>query len=366
MDAKQLLSDVSLGINIQFKKSNPISLVHFITNRCNARCSFCFIDFDNPETFANELSTEEIDTLTKNLGKNLQNVNITGGEPFARKDLIDIVNCYYKNTNIRSIFMTSNGSLPDRLEKLCEFKEANHSGRKLLLQISIDGLPKDHDRIRKIDGLFDKAIRSYHIAKSNGPDIQASVAMTISHENHAQCEDIYHYLTRKMGVTNVALNIVRDEGVYKIPTKEKQAILDSYVNLTSIIEKDKKQGVIEGWDKTTVQGKLMNKKNQMWREILTDIYMEPKYIVPCMAGSIFGIIEANGEVRPCEILNKPLGNVRDFDLDFMSLWQSQKAKEAKDWIRDSKCNCHYDCAWSFNILANKKYQLELFGSLLKS
>ena len=238
MDAKQLLSDVSLGINIQFKKSNPISLVHFITNRCNARCSFCFIDFDNPETFANELSTEEIDTLTKNLGKNLQNVNITGGEPFARKDLIDIVNCYYKNTNIRSIFMTSNGSLPVRLEKLCEFKEANHSGRKLLLQISIDGLPRI-SRIRKIDGLFDKAIQSYHIAKSNGPDIQASIAMTISHENHTQCEDIYHYLTRKMGVTNVALNIVRDEGVYKIPTKEKQAILDSYVNLTSIIEKTK-------------------------------------------------------------------------------------------------------------------------------
>lgn len=365
MDAKQLVSDVSLGVNIQFKKSNPVSLVHFITNRCNARCSFCFIDFDNPETFANELSTEEIDTLTKNLGKNLQNVNITGGEPFARKDLIEIVDSYYVNTNIRSVFMTSNGSLPDRLEKLCEFKKAKHSGRQLLLQISIDGLPKDHDRIRKIEGLFDKAIQSYHIAKSNGPDIQASVAMTVSHENHAQCEDIYYYLTREMGVTNVALNIVRDEGVYKIPTKEKQAILNSYVNLTSIIENDKKQGVIEGWDKTTIQGKLMNKKNKMWREILTDIYMEPRYIAPCMAGSIFGIVEANGEVRPCEILDKPLGNVRDFDLNFMSLWQSQKAKETKKWIKETKCNCHYDCAWSFNILANKKYQLELFSSLLK-
>jgi radical SAM protein with 4Fe4S-binding SPASM domain len=85
-----------------------------------------------------------------------------------------------------------------------------------------------------------------------------------------------------------------------------------------------------------------------------------------MAGSIFGIIEANGEVRPCEILDKPLGNVRDFGLNFMDLWQSQKARSTKDWIKDSKCNCHYDCAWSFNILANKKYQLELFSSLLKS
>lgn len=365
MVAKQLISDVSLGVNLQFKKSNPVSLVHFITNRCNARCSFCFIDFDNPETFANELTTDEIDRLTKNLGPNLQNVNITGGEPFARKDLNDIINSYYTNTNIRSVFMTSNGSLPDRLEKLCAFKKANHPKRKLFLQISIDALPKEHDRIRKIDGLFDKALQSYHIAKANGPFVQASVAMTISHENHEQCEEIYYHLTRKENVTNITLNIVRDEGVYKIPTPHKQAILDSYIKLTEIIENDKKQGLIEGWDNKSIQGKLMNKKNQIWREVLADIYMEPDYKVPCMAGSIFGIIEANGEVRPCEILDKPLGNVRDFDLNFMSLWQSQKAKETKDWIKDTKCNCHYDCAWSFNILANKKYQFDLFSSLLK-
>ena len=37
--------------NLHFSKNEPISLVHFITNRCNARCSFCFIDFDNPERY---------------------------------------------------------------------------------------------------------------------------------------------------------------------------------------------------------------------------------------------------------------------------------------------------------------------------
>ena len=51
--------------NIYFKKNEPVSIVHFLTNRCNARCSFCFIDFDNPDTFKNELSLNEIDLLTK-------------------------------------------------------------------------------------------------------------------------------------------------------------------------------------------------------------------------------------------------------------------------------------------------------------
>ena len=49
--------------NLYFYKNEPISLVHFVTNRCNARCSFCFIDFENPNTFANELTLNEIEKL---------------------------------------------------------------------------------------------------------------------------------------------------------------------------------------------------------------------------------------------------------------------------------------------------------------
>ena len=52
--------------NVYFKKAEPVSIVHFLTNRCNARCSFCFIDFDNPNTFKNELTLSEIEELTKN------------------------------------------------------------------------------------------------------------------------------------------------------------------------------------------------------------------------------------------------------------------------------------------------------------
>ena len=53
--------------NIYFKKTEPVSIVHFLTNRCNARCSFCFINFDDPNTFKNELTLSEIDIFTKNL-----------------------------------------------------------------------------------------------------------------------------------------------------------------------------------------------------------------------------------------------------------------------------------------------------------
>ena len=59
--------------SVYFKKE-PLSLVHFLTNRCNARCSFCFIDFDNPDTFKGELSVDEIEKMSRNLGKSIQNI----------------------------------------------------------------------------------------------------------------------------------------------------------------------------------------------------------------------------------------------------------------------------------------------------
>ena len=88
--------------NVLLTKNEPVSLVHFVTNRCNARCSFCFIDFDNPDTFKSELSVDEIDKFTKTLGSSLLNVNITGGEPFARKELDEIAATYINNTTIQS------------------------------------------------------------------------------------------------------------------------------------------------------------------------------------------------------------------------------------------------------------------------
>ena len=57
--------------NILFSRNEPVSIVHFLTNRCNARCSFCFIDFDNKDTFKGELTLDEIEQLTKTFGKSL-------------------------------------------------------------------------------------------------------------------------------------------------------------------------------------------------------------------------------------------------------------------------------------------------------
>ena len=173
--------------NIYFKKKEPVSLVHFVTNRCNARCSFCFIDFDNPNTFKNELNLNEIDDLTKNLGSSLLNVNLTGGEPFARKEIVEIAKLYIKNTTIQSIYVTTNASLPDRIENFAKTIINFDKDIELTIQISIDDLPSEHDKVRKIKNLFDSCVDTYRKLKKIDQRVSPMVSITVSHEN---CENI--------------------------------------------------------------------------------------------------------------------------------------------------------------------------------
>ena len=128
--------------NNYITKKFPISLVHFVTNRCNARCSFCFIDFDNPDTFKGELTVDEIRKLSLTFGNSLQNINLTGGEPFARKELEDISEIYITNSKVQSLFITSNGSLPDRIESYLTKLSNKFPNNKFVFSYSIDNIEK--------------------------------------------------------------------------------------------------------------------------------------------------------------------------------------------------------------------------------
>ena len=351
--------------NIYFQKNEPVSLVHFITNRCNARCSFCFIDFDNPETFKGELTLEEIDRLTKNLGKSLLNVNFTGGEPFARKDILDIAKLYIKNSTIQSIYITTNASLPERIENFAKEISNLDSSIEQSFQISIDDLPERHNKVRKIKNLFDNCIDTYRTLKNmNIKNINPVVNITVSQENCDQIEEIFNYFTSECGINSLKACIVRDEGIYKTPSDKTRKIYDAYNWLTNKINNEIKKNNIINYNKNSIQGKIHQKKDVISYEMVKEMYLKPKFISTCHAGGLFGIISANGKVFPCEILeDKMMGDLRENDMNLMKIWKNSYSKQTRKFIKDSKCNCTYECALSYNILGNWRYQPSLLTSL---
>ena len=349
--------------NIYFTKKEPVSIVHFLTNRCNARCSFCFIDFDNENTFKGELSLSEIEKLTKTLGKSLLNVNLTGGEPFARKDIIDIAKIYIKNTTIQSIYITTNASLPDRIEKFAKEITDYDDKINLTFQISIDDFPERHNKVRKIQNLFESCIETYKKLGKMNDRISPVVSITVTEENCDNIKNIFHYLTDECGINALKCTAVRDEGVYKTQSEKKQKIYEAYKWLTEKIKEYSKNNKIINYNKNSLQGRLHNKKDEISWNLTKKMYMKPNYISPCHAGSLFGIITANGMVYPCEILeDKLLGDLRKNDMNFSEIWQNQNTKKVKKFIKDTKCNCTYECALTYNILGNWRYQPSLMTS----
>lgn len=363
MIANNKIKTINLIKNIYFNKKTPISLIHFITNRCNARCSFCFIDFENENTFKGELTLDEIEKLTKSFGKSLLNVNFTGGEPFARKDIIDIAKIYIRNTTIQSIYVTTNASLPDRIKKFAEEIILYDNDINLTFQISIDDFPEQHNKVRKIDNLFDSCLKTYRTLLDMNKRISPVVSITVTHENCENIKDIFYYLTDKCGVKALKCTIVRDEGVYKTPKEKKEKIYKAYTWLTEKIHEYSKTGKIINYNKNSLQGRLHNKKDQISWSMTKKMYMEPHYISPCHAGSLFGIITANGMVYPCEILeDKFLGDLRGVNMNFKKIWQNHLTSDVKKFIKKTKCNCTYECALTYNILGNWRYQPSLMTS----
>ncbi len=360
------MNPLKFAINSYITKSQPISLVHFVTNRCNARCKHCFIDFDHPDAFKGELTLEEIETLTKNLGSNLFNVNITGGEPFLRTDLFEIVKAYFTNTTIESVFITTNGRFTQRTQEFIEkFLAAGIKG-KIFFSISIDNFEEEHNKNRRSIDLFKHALNTYHMVTSyNQPNIMCNIAITVTDHNYTKVLELYDYL-KSIGVSSFTCIIMREEGVIKkIDPKMKEGILDQYTKLAQKIHEDQLNGITQGWG-STVQGTLMNAKNMIINNTLSKTYIPNQYISHCPAGALFGVIYANGDVYPCEILyERKLGNLRDYNMNFMELWKNKTTHECKNFIKDIKCRCSYECAWSINVVSNPQYIPTLIAKGIK-
>ncbi|MDC1054073.1 radical SAM protein [Alphaproteobacteria bacterium] len=357
----KIKNDLSLIKNIYLKKY-PISLVFFVTNRCNARCSFCFIDFDNPDTFKHELTLDEIDKFSKKLGPSLNNLNITGGEPFARKDFTDIVLTFFKNTSLDSVYITTNGSLTPRVTKFAKVMKEQFPDKKIFFSFSIDSFEDEHNRIRKVKNIFSNCIQSYREVSEISDNIQANIAITVTKENYKIVTKLYKTLKEKYGISSITAILVRDEGVYKTENEYKKLILEAYTNLTDLIKKDL-NSVNFGY-KTSLKSKVMNAKNKISYSMIKKTYEENSFISTCHAGKIFGVIKANGDVMPCEVLADKMGNIRDSDYDFTSIWLSDNSKKITNKIKKEKCFCTYECAWSFNILGNSSYHPYLLQKMI--
>jgi molybdenum cofactor biosynthesis enzyme MoaA len=164
------------------------------------RCEHCFYKAEiDSKSNKDELSLEEIQKFSRSLKGKIRGISLTGGEPFVRKDLSDIVKSLHVDGGIKHISIATNGFYCDRVVNFIEHTVASFPSLSIDIQISLDGMEKTRDEVRKIPGSFNKAIFTLSNLESKAkqyPNFRVIINTVVHKYNSNEFTAFYEYFTK--------------------------------------------------------------------------------------------------------------------------------------------------------------------------
>lgn len=318
----------------------PPFLTLFVTNRCNFHCQHCFYwkNLKKPGR-KKELSLKEIEKLSQDLGR-LKLLSISGGEPFLRSDLADIVRIFTVNNQLRTVSIVTNATLPGKIKK--EVKKMLEISNKLLVVIclSVDGTEKMHDSIRGVKGSFKKVVETYkklRIIKKRYKNLRIRLNATVFNLNYKNLYQLIDQVPQLFpGNYLLSLSLLRGK-----PRKKSLKLPPPNQLKKLFVYKINRLNGERSWSSKllerivfAVQMRILNKRKQ---------------IVPCEAGRLMGVVLEDGRVAPCELLSS-IGSIREDS--FRQIWQSKKAKSLRKKIVKRECFCTHECVLFPSLIAH--------------
>jgi len=347
-----------------FKKNAlPEQVTFFVTPRCNARCKHCFVKATLRDSDEDVLTSREIEKISRTMG-HFTYLLIGGGEPFLRDDLAEIARIFYRNNRVSNVAISTNGSLPQVAVKTVK-EILRGFTNNLTVNVSFDAIADAHDEIRQSPGIFNKAVQTYvrlKELKSEYPTLNAGIIMTCSPYNYKALRETYEWLKENLKPYSIVLNFMRGEVRNKEGLSEAELI--AYEKVMRMLEQDNLQGTIPGHSNFFLSDFNLASKMIM-REVVCNTAKTRAFQLPCFAGVLNCVLWYNGDVYPCEMLDRKMGNLRMSDYDFRKVWNSAPAQRVRNFIRESRCFCTEECNININILFNPRYLPKLLGNVAR-
>lgn len=300
-------------------KLSDLSVI--VTYRCPMRCSMCGI-WQHPSSPSEELTASDLKILP-----DLKFINITGGEPFVREDLAEIVEECYRHTP--RIVISTSGWFPDRVTELCR------KFPKTGIRVSIEGLEKTNDELRGREGDFRRGMTLLKELKSMGlTDI--GLAMTVNDRNASDLIPLYK-MTRRENLEFATAAVHNSEYFHKHDNR--------------IEHTDKVCGVL--LELATLQ--LRERHPKSWFRAyfnmgLAGYVAGAPRLLRCRAGSINAFIDPYGDVyacngTECSSWHLSMGNIHN-----ASSWKSIIESENAERVREHVAKCSKNC-WMVGTVA---------------
>jgi len=268
-----------------------------------------------PSDEKKEITAKELEILP-----NLKFVNVTGGEPFQRRDLEDIIDVCF--TKAPRVVISTSGWHTDRILKLAERYP------KIGIRVSIEGLSQRNDDLRGKPGGFDHGLRLLLRLKEMGvKDI--GFGITVSNQNSDDMLWLYR-LSKEMKMEFATASFHNSYYFHKddnIVTNKGEVI----GNFETLINNLLKENNPKSWARAFFNLGLINYING------------GKRMLPCEAGTANFFIEPYGDVYPCNgledrIWKESMGNIREVS-SFEELWYSEQANRVRSMVKQCPKNC---------------------------
>ena len=300
--------------NMAKQTVHPADMCIITTYRCPMRCKMCNI-WDNPTIADKEITPEEMKLLPK-----VKFINLTGGEPFIREDLAEIVAvCFTKSPRV---VISTSGWYDDRVVELAK------RFPRIGIRISIEGLACKNDELRGRAGGFDKGLRTLLTLKEMGiRDI--GFGCTVSDNNSADMLSLYR-LSKAIGLefaTSAFHNSYYFHKDDNLITNRDEVCGD----FEQLVNMQLKENHPKSWFRAFFNMGLIN-------------YIEGnRRLLPCEAGMVNFFVDPYGDVYPCNGMEErywfeKMGNLRTTP-DFQAIWNSEQAQHVRERVRDCPKNC---------------------------
>lgn len=339
----------------------PSYVIFFVTAKCNAHCKMCFYkeNMNASKAENNELAVEEYEKIAKNI-KSLNILGISGGEPFLRDDLSEIIKVIYKNCPPLVVDLPTNGFFVKSILRQVEDIARNCPNMIIDLQLSVDGPEKVHNDIRGLKDGFLRVKDTYNGAlslKNKYKNLKVKACIVYSHYNQEYINELFEILGRDFkGLDRVVFSVVHGS------VSNQEAFQFDWEKYFKICEKIRKESVVKQvtdfHSVFTIALRVV--KNNLLRELLKskDMYRR------CKAGKRVIVVNETGKVFPCEPLWFPVGNLRTNGYDINKVLSSKEMNEFRKNTFQNRCNCHWGLPMSNSLIYSPKYYPQILFEML--
>lgn len=281
-----------------------------VTYRCNAKCTMCN-RYKVPSKPEEEISIETIKKLPE-----MYFTNITGGEPFIRDDLKDIVRELLKKSD--RIVISTNGFFTDRIVELC--KEFPQVG----IRISIEGLEKTNNEIRGLDDGFNRGYTTLKKLVDMGMK-DVGFGMTVQDRNAADLVPLYN-ISDELGMEFATASL--HNSFYFVESnniiKDRLTVAQNFEDLVNRLLDSNSP---KKWFRAYFNHGLIN------------YIFSQKRLLPCDMSFDTFFIDPYGDVMPCNGTKEKqvMGNLNRQSWE--ELWNSEQAEKVRIFVRNCDRNC---------------------------